>query len=780
VGFGFSGQSRVGGAHLSAVQNISQTTGDHQLLRQYAVDGSAQAFRAIVDRYINLVHAAAVRQVGDRHLAEDVTQVVFMLLAQRAARLREGVILSGWLLLTTRQVAMNSQRHEWRLKRRERKVAAMTSEQTIDAVSDTAAAARISPVLDDAMARLSQSDRDVIVERFFRSKSNGEVAEQLGVNQQTAAKRISRALERLRASLQRHGVTTSDAALSAALPVLGTNPAAATSLPAVVQASAITAGAAPPAVAALASVVSAASARAAAVTALGSIAAVVVVGVGIWAAITRGSHLSAQASPPAPAAPAGSRPPAAVVSAATATTRVITLAMVDAQDAGKPIVGATVQAKVDNKMQSPAPADANGRFVILLPNQFTSLSAVVHAAGRVPMRVTFDNTTLRGDLPPEWPVRMDVGVAIGGSVVDADGKPVAGAVVKVQTPRNGAAMSDEPGPTLDDDSVVTAADGSWRIDHAPPLNQLMVGVEDPSKQHASVAQVVANEELVAKTNQITLPALELTAAGSVVDGVVYAPDGNPLAGVLVAAVAPNAGDAPGPTKTTTDAMGRFHLTGVKPDQTILSAVGNVGAPINVTMRADDVGKPIDIQLKQAATLQVLLVDASGNPVDGVLVGVEGVGWHWSKKTKGGGRAEWKNAPADEIEVFANPTWNHLPYAFVSKRVTAGDGVVKLVMPAALLISGRVTDAATHEVIPLFRLTYGVCQAGGEDEQIQWQIYNARSIANGRYEANIKDFAETGGKLRVEADGYEPAVSRVIKGDEGKVTVDFELTRTGAR
>ena len=68
-----------------------------RLLTDYAELGSEQAFRELVGRYVDLVHSAAVRLVsGDRHLAEDLTQMVFLDLAKSARRLPRAVSLGGW------------------------------------------------------------------------------------------------------------------------------------------------------------------------------------------------------------------------------------------------------------------------------------------------------------------------------------------------------------------------------------------------------------------------------------------------------------------------------------------------------------------------------------------------------------------------------------------------------------------------------------------------------------------------------------------------------------
>jgi RNA polymerase sigma factor (sigma-70 family) len=187
-----------------------QPTDDSTLLRQYADHNSDEAFAALVTRHINLVYSVALRQVGNTHAAEEITQAVFIIPAKKAAQLRHDKALGSWLFQATRLTANNFVRSETRRHRREEEAYM----QSVLDESATGAWPKIAPLLDDAVAGLREKDRQAIVLRFYEGRNLRDVGLALGASEDAAEKRVNRALEKLRKFFSKRGVTFSSVAIA--------------------------------------------------------------------------------------------------------------------------------------------------------------------------------------------------------------------------------------------------------------------------------------------------------------------------------------------------------------------------------------------------------------------------------------------------------------------------------------------------------------------------------------------------------------------------------------
>src|SRR5439155_24155865 len=187
---------------------------DPALLGEFVRTGWSEAFAGLVERYAGLVRAGARRQVRDEHLADDVTQAVFIVLARRAGTLRDASVLPAWLIRTTHFACRDALKRKARRQKHEHKAAEMTA--THISVPNPGAG-DLQPVLDAALARLKSVERNIVARRFLQQQSVEQVAVELKMTEAAVRKRLTRALPKLRAFLSARGVTFTVGALAALL-----------------------------------------------------------------------------------------------------------------------------------------------------------------------------------------------------------------------------------------------------------------------------------------------------------------------------------------------------------------------------------------------------------------------------------------------------------------------------------------------------------------------------------------------------------------------------------
>ncbi|MCB1131591.1 MAG: sigma-70 family RNA polymerase sigma factor [Verrucomicrobiae bacterium] len=210
---------------------------DAELLAAWTNQCNEPAFHALVSRYAGLVHMAAKRISGDHTLAAEATQLTFILLARKAKSLGGRHSLAGWLHLTAVMQARNLVRQS-RRERHKREILAMETGNH----SQDDSWRNLQPVLDDALAALSDKDREALLLRFYRSFSVREVAAALGIGTDAAQKRIDRATERLRGKLARRGLQAGGALSTTLLAGFAADAQAATPAISLLASKAIAAG----------------------------------------------------------------------------------------------------------------------------------------------------------------------------------------------------------------------------------------------------------------------------------------------------------------------------------------------------------------------------------------------------------------------------------------------------------------------------------------------------------------------------------------------------------
>ena len=96
---------------------------DTALLTRYVETGCQDSFEEIVSRHSGWIYSLSLRAVRDKHLAEDVTQAVFIILAKKAGSIHPDTPLSGWLFKTSRFAVSDAIKRRVRMQRRENRAA---------------------------------------------------------------------------------------------------------------------------------------------------------------------------------------------------------------------------------------------------------------------------------------------------------------------------------------------------------------------------------------------------------------------------------------------------------------------------------------------------------------------------------------------------------------------------------------------------------------------------------------------------------------------------------
>lgn len=198
----------------------------------FATTRSENAFAAIVTLHVPMVFATAVRQLGDRGAAEEVTQNVFLALANEAGRLKWDRTLAGWLYLTTLNQARQRLRAELRRQRRE----TMAAELYLEGREGTSTWAALVPMLDEALLELRESDRLAVILHFMEGRPYREVGQVLGVGEDAARKRVKGIVETLIGWFRKRGFAVSSGSLVAAFGLEASTATAAALVPGIVSA----------------------------------------------------------------------------------------------------------------------------------------------------------------------------------------------------------------------------------------------------------------------------------------------------------------------------------------------------------------------------------------------------------------------------------------------------------------------------------------------------------------------------------------------------------------
>ena len=367
-------------------------------------------------------------------------------------------------------------------------------------------------------------------------------------------------------------------------------------------------------------------------------------------------------------------------------------------------------------------------------------------------------------------LRIDPTLSCSGKVVDAAGAPVPGMVVDLHSrrffegQRTGAHQQGGISLLTDENGVwrcravdATATDLSLRLTHPlyPLDDTVRPGAGGPTFEQMRDGTGVSR-----------------VSRGFAVTGVVRNAAGAPLKGAMVTwrRYQVQCGGSP----AYSDAQGKFEFTVAKPAFLRVVFTAPEYGPAVVEAQASPGMAPISATLGAPHSYHFRVVGTDGRPVPGATVSV--LSWReqdsvfWRGTADQDGRVSWLCGPPDRVVFDVSSKTGMMRR---TDELAARDEPYVITLAPPLRISGTVTDAETGRPIDRFRVSEGF--TWNDDDNIYWQQMEREPVRGGAYSREFR-FPYKFQYIRIEADGYAPAVSRPYKAEEGTQTFNVALKR----
>jgi hypothetical protein len=658
---------------------------------------------------------------------------------------------------------------------------------------------QMAPVLDEVIDGLDASDRRAILLRFFERRDFRSVGAALGISDDAAQKRVSRALEKLRESLATRGVTLPLALLASLMAgkaVSGAPAGLDVEVGKAALAGTVTG-------AGLAWLLSHITGSVAFKLGAGAVAVALVAWLLLPDALTEpgparqetaGAVLvreeGKERGQPAEPITAAVLQPALLDGGSAAGDRL--LLTIVAADANQVVPDASVEYWLWSQDQ-PVRRDtlrATGLGVCEVPverNAAKRLVLVSNMDGFADTRL--DWRPERGEtIPEDYTLRLRRAPQIGGRVIDAEGVPVADAQVGFG---NDVDAGLETHPQSDNFAwpfwvtTRTDAEGRWQISR---ISRQALHTVDASASHPDHVQSEslrasrnpeAQQQLLAGTFTFVL------GRGISVHGIVVNQHGEPVPNAKV--LAGRIGESGG-RETTTAADGSFMLAGCRPGKNLLSAEAEGFAATTVELEFGASADPVQLVLQEGKVLRLRVESTDGLPIPNARVWLDTINTdhdevrtqaQLNRRTGPDGRLEWVNAPDQELD-FDFSAEGHMRASDVKLRPDGTEHVIAL--SPALTISGTVRDESTGQPNPRFRIVTGwpsrsvanATNAQWSSLERFWLNFEGGSFHH-VYEEPVRG-GDTEPKFvfKFEAEDYAPHVTRTVHAREREIRLDVTL------
>ncbi len=411
--------------------------------------------------------------------------------------------------------------------------------------------------------------------------------------------------------------------------------------------------------------------------------------------------------------------------------------------------------------------DAEGQLAVEFSRAPEHFAVFITIPGYGPYWAGWSSETHAQPIPRRFTAELETAWTVGGIVVDPDRKPVEGVEVSPSIE-----FKKRPGEGRQLGSgarAKTDAAGKWRFDSVP-VSMGEVHVNFDHRGFMPVRRQLARREFGVErgrepTSQVLLD------RGLMVTGRVTDLTGQPIVGAVVRTKFYN-----NIRKATAGPDGVYKLVGCEPRSGRLVVSAKGWATDMKELNIEPGMGPVDFQMKPGGTVRIRVLDERGNPVPRARIFFQRWRGHMYQYFEFGhvnqyadeqGLWVWNEAPVDEFRAdICPPDGMQLQAQPLIAR--AEEYIFRV--PGPLVITGKVKEAVTLKPIKSFRVVPGGRYVQGE---VFWNRTESFIATDGRYEIR-QTRVEPANLIRIEADGYEAAISRDIKGNEGTVSIDLEL------
>ena len=401
-------------------------------------------------------------------------------------------------------------------------------------------------------------------------------------------------------------------------------------------------------------------------------------------------------------------------------------------------------------------------------------------------------------IPEGISLQLQKGTELGGIVVDAEGKPVAGAKVEVSLSSGGEKLDTNVNSNLDTwlaegkDAAITDERGRWSIKNVPPGNDLVLSL------------IVLHPEFLCDSNWNSTTKFGLTldtlrdksatiklATGISIMGRVLDPDGKPVSDAMIVW-----GDRPysehGSQETRTDEQGEYTIPQRKPGKIRLTVVAKNWMPQSLIVDAMEGLLPVDFQLQAGRKLHVKVIDPNGKPIPKAYVSLQkwrGVESLYNTKhsnvspsgipnrTDENGEFQWDWAPDDAISFDVSVVENNEQIYQKSIDLTASDAMQILSLIPKLSITGNVVDRQTDQPVTDFTVTAITYWSESESSRGIAQSGSLKNFSASNFHFSYPSNDVKQLVFQVEAVGYRVYRTRRYGVDEPPQTLTIRLEPT---